>query len=407
MKYVNSLKYMNCFETAGSSSEISPKRTAELCDMLGRVNVGNKSIYLPDGALGYAASVMLEAVIRNAGYKVGRITSAFGSDSRAAVYIGGERASIEDYNLAVAEIKATVQRSEDRQYYKEETVFAMALMICKMNSCDYVILQGMSNGECDLASLCAPYDLVIVPTLSDDGGSAMPLGDVIRRGAREVISGTQKKSIYEIISKACFACGARLTLSSRPSFKSEAVSSIDRSFSYGDRSGYTVKSPSSAVAECAMLVIESALAIRRSGVKLPWTSITAGLSSACGMGCFETVSAAPLILLDSSEDKNELLLFLSTLDEIFGFEKLCGMSVCIPKSAEVLLPLLEKYQPSSISVVGGESGLEDRSKVTVSKDMNNAARLIIQNMKKGINTVCFGSVAFESELRSEILKLMS
>ncbi len=406
MKYVNSLKYMNSFEVAESHADISFMRTLELCDALGRVNVGNRAIYLPSGTFGYAAAVMLESVIRNAGYRVGRITSAFGSDSRNIVYIDGDRASIDDYNLAVAEIKAAVLRSQDKIYLKEEVMYAMSLLICKMNSCDYVILQGMSDTEHDLASLCAPYDLVIAPTLGEQDITSESLCNAIKRGVREVISGTQRKNVYDLISKACFACGARLTFSSRSSFYTEAVSSIERRFHYGERSGYTVKSPSVTVSECAMLVVESALAIRRSGVKLPWASISDGLASASGMGCFEIVSAAPLILLDSSENEDELAMFLSTVEEVFDTGKLCGMAVCLPSKAAGFFEGLKKYEPSMLIAVGESTQDTNDDGIVFAKDMKAASRLVLKNMRQGIDTLCFGSVGFEAELSHEIMRSM-
>ncbi len=406
MKYVNSLKYMNGFERSKLTSDISLKRTLELCESLGRVHVGNRVVYMPSGTFGHAASVMLESVIMNAGYKVGRITSSFGDDSREVVYIDGERASIDDYNLAVAELKSAVLRSQDLEFFREEAVFAMSLLICKMNSCDYVIMQGIYDGDHDLASLCAPYDLVIVPTISGQDDFLMPLCNAIRRGAREVISGTQKKNEYDLISKACFTCGARLTFTSKQSFHTESLSSIERGFSYADRGGYTVKSPSSAVAECAMLVIESALAIRRSGIKLPWASISEGLSLASGTGCFEILSASPLILLDSSGNESELELFISSLEEVFGAEELCGMALCIPASAKRHYAMLEKYKPSMLIFVGeAVRGIECEDGIYVD-GAEAAARLIMQNMRQGIDTVCFGSVRFEAELSREIMRSM-
>ena len=100
MKYVNSLKYMNSFERAESYSDLSIKRIRELCVSLGRINIGTSSIVIPRGASGHAAAVMLESVIKNAGYKVGRISSVGGYDSRAVVSLDGEIPEIEVYNRA-------------------------------------------------------------------------------------------------------------------------------------------------------------------------------------------------------------------------------------------------------------------------------------------------------------------
>ena len=69
MKYVNSMKYMNSFESAGDLSLVSQKRIRDLCSDLGRINVGTSGIFLPSGQASHATAVMLESVIKNAGYK--------------------------------------------------------------------------------------------------------------------------------------------------------------------------------------------------------------------------------------------------------------------------------------------------------------------------------------------------
>ena len=407
MKYVNSLKYINSFDPAGPGG-VSAHRTSELCALLGKVNIGTNCIYIPQGATGHATAVLLESVIKSAGYKVGRIVFSCLCDSRGAVFLDGNIAPIEDYNRSVAELKSAVITNPEKKYCKEEAVFALSLLLCKLHGCDYVILEGASMYNEDVTSLCSPYDMVVIPTVYD--GSAehiVPCCSAIKHGVRETVIGTQKKSIYDMISGACATSGVRLNITSKTSFKTEECSGIRSGFSYGDRSGYTIKSPSLIQRDCAMLVIECALAIRRDGVKLPWASITAGLASASGTGCFEMLSASPLILLDSASNKGEMALFLSTIDEVFGEGALKGFSICVPATATDLLGILEKYEPSALISVGGEPSGTDCDGKFFCKECRDAAKLIMQNMRMGIDTVCFGSVEFELELSSEITKSMN
>ncbi len=406
MKYVNSLKFMNSFESVGDMSEISQKRALELCQLLGNVHVGTRAIYLPRGAAGHATAVMLESVIKHSGYRVGRVTSAFGFDSRNTVFIDGEPATIEDYNLAVTEIKSAVSRASEEKYYKQEISFAISLLLCKMNACDYVILEGLATKDFDLASLCSPYELVIAPTVyGDNVESIRPICDAIARGVREVIIGNQKKTMYEPISTACVTNRVRSTLTSKTSFKTESLSSIAREFSYSDREGYIVKSPSKLVGDCAMLVIESALAIRRSGVKMPWANIFSGIEYASNTGMFDTFSVSPVAIIDGAETAEEAELLLATLKEIFGEDKPCGMSLCIPMSA---LKLVDRFEGIDSLIIFGEK--TDSIKLDLIKeslfinDIKTVAKHIISLMREGKDILCFGSVAFASELRAELSK---
>ncbi len=398
---------MNSFEVADKLSDISQKRIRELCADLGRINIGTSSIFIPSGAAGHATAVMLESVIKSAGYKVGRITSVGGYDSRAVVYLDGEIAEIEEYNRAVAELKAAVLKNPEEAYFGQEVCFTLALLLCKMHGCEYVIFEGTSDRDHSLDTICAPYDLVVIPTVLDYDEALTKIAcDAIRRGAREVISGNQKKNIYDMISNACVTGGVRLNFTSKLGFEVESLSSIRLGFSYGGRDGYTIKSPSRLQRDCAMLVIESALAIRRNGIKLPWASIASGLASATGTGCFEVLSASPLVLVDSAETEAEVELFISTLEEIFGEGKPEELSLCIPADAMRLLSTLGERRLNSVILVGESAG-EIPDGAVVCRDATEASREIAALMRSGKDTACFGSVGFALEIRNETIKRMN
>lgn len=407
MKYVNSLKYMNSFEAAESLSQTSQKRMRELCIALGRVNVGTSTVFLPSGAAGHATAIMLESVIKSAGYRVGRITSVGGYDSRAIVYLDGEIAEIEEYNRAVAELKSVVLATDGEIYLREEASFALALLLCKMYGCEYIIFEGTSGDGYSFDAICAPYDLVVIPTVLDTEEISTKIScDAIRRGAREVISGNQKKVVYDMISSACVTGGVRLSFASKIGFEVEAVSSIKLGFSYCGRGGYTVKSPSLLQRDCAMLVIESALAIRRDGIKLPWASISTGLATANGAYCFEVLSASPMVIVDSAKTVSEVALLFDTFDEVFGQEKTGEICVCIPAEVIGVFDTLGDRKPD-LRVIVGELSDHLVDDCAVCKNISEGAQEIVSLMKIGKDIVCFGSVSFALEIRTEIIKHMN
>lgn len=403
MKYVNSLKFMNSFpktETEG----ISTSRAAELCSLLGKVNIGTNSIFVSGGAWGHATAVMLESVIKAAGYKVGRISVAEGFDSRSIVYLDGAPAEIEDYNRGVAELKSATLKAPETSFGKEEASFTLALLLCKLHASDYVILEGMTTPEYDLSSLCAPYDLVVVPPINGEQDEACRIVcDAIKRGVREVVSGNQKKQIYDKISNACVGAGARLTVTSKQSFKTESVSGINLTFSYGERDGYSIKTPSMLQRECAMLVIDSALAIRRSGIKLPWASITSGLSCATGTGCFEMFSASPLAIIDSAGTPDEIERLTATLDEVFKKNEPSEIAVCIPANAVELADSLGERRISKYIVFSPDGEPTNENLITC-KTAKKCADEVFSMMCRGENVICFGSVGFALALRTELYK---
>ncbi len=412
MNYSNSLKYMNSFMPSSSSAPISPSRAALLCSLLGGVNRADAElnfIFIPSGAEGYAVGLMLESVIKREGYAVGRMTSEFGFDSRSMLSVNCAPAAIPDYNRAVAALKDAVLRSQEQGFLFEEASFALALLICRMIGCRYIILQGMSGDELDLSSLCAPYDIVVAPTAhSVQDPLVQVLCRAISQGTRAIVSGNQSMPVYTRISSACKGVGVTFTV--KKNFKVNAISSLRLDFTYvATRSkgiDCTLRSPSLSLCECAMLTIETIQAMRNVGVTVKGKSIQEGLASVTSTGLFDVFSVSPLMLFDSAENAYEISSMLNTLDEVFGRERYTGLSLCVPEAIAGELARFENIK--DLTVVGGalESycGIAAENTV-ICKDASEAARVLREAMISGDDTLVFGSVAFSRAVKCELLRI--
>ena len=409
MKYSNSLKYMNSFLPAESRADISQKRAAMLCEGLGRINLGMRCICLPCCDAGHVCATMLESVMVCAGHKVGRITAAYDFDSRASVLINGEIPLIEDYNGAVEELKSAVKRNIDVTFTKEETTFVLGLLLCKMNGCEYVLLEGLSGVDFTLDAICAPYELIVTPTFygcACDADRLKCLCDAIRRGSREVVSGNQRSEVYNTISNACAIGGARLYIPVKAQFEVSDVSSRSLSFSYVGRDGFTIKNPSYIARDCAITVIEAALALRRGGVRMPWSCISTGLSAVASCGCFDMLSLSPKLILDTSAGAEEASMLKRTARELWGENTFNGITLCVSDSALDTVKAFEDGEVADLMVcLSEEAELPDGAIAFTA--LKKAAREIWGATRNGKDVVCLGDVGFISSLKCELLKLMN
>ena len=404
MKYSNSLKYMNGFPEAGAMSEMSVKRVLELCLALGKVNVGLRCVCLPEGSSGHAVAVMLESVIKSSGHSIGRITSVRRFDSRSSIYIDGEIPSIVDYNAAVAELKNAVKKNPDAGYTREETTFVLGLLLCRMCGCEYVILEGLSGKDYSLDAVCAPYDLIVMPTVYDNDSSSdkvKVLCDAVRRGTREVVSGNQKSEIYNAISNACAISGVRLYIPVKAQFEVDEVAARKLTFSYSGREGFSLRSPSYLLRDCAITVIESALALRRGGVKLPWSDITTGLSSASETCCFDMIAISPLLLIDSASSPDEAAMLIKTAEATLGEDALRGVAIAIPEDAEGIEKAFADKETSRVMVLSAVAGSE------CFDTMKKLASEVVSLWRQGTGVLCLGGVGFALDIKNEILKLIN
>ena len=418
MKFVNSIKYINSFEKAPEAASISQKRIRDLCSALGRVNLGIKYISLPKCTAGHACAIMLESVIKTAGYKVGRITSVADFDPRASVYIDRELANIDDFNKCVAEIRAYVKLNREETFYKEEIVFALSLLLCKLSDCVYVILEGLSDKSYSIDAICAPYDLIIMPTVygtTDAAETIRPQCEAIRRGTREVISGNQKSEIYNTISNACAMSGVRLYIPVKSQFSVTELSSRKLAFEYGGKDGYLLRSPSRILRDCAMTVIEASLAIRRDGVKLPWNAISQGLAAVTDTACFDMISLSPVIIADAASNAEEIGLLLKTCDDVGIKDK--KFSVCVKcastEELDAVVNALDGIEIDRLMLVSNGEILADdirydADEISIFKNTLDASKDIYSSISaQKSSLLCLGSLDFAISMKAELVKLMS
>ena len=413
MKYSNSLKYMNSFSPAKTGADISQKRISDLCKRLGRVNVGTRYICVPDGSAGHACAVLLENIIKSSEHSVGRIMSCCGFDSRSSILIGGETVSIETYNKSVTALKSVAKNDPDDMYTREEMVLALGLLICKLEACEYVILEGLSKDGMALDAICAPYDLIVIPTVYEGSGATeriKAMCDVIRRGTREVVSGNQRSDVYNKISQACAISGVRLYIPAKAQFEPTEISSRKLCFNYGGKEGYTLRTPSHILRDCAMTAVEASLALRRGGVKMPWSGIFNGLSSASDTRCFEIISASPIIVTDSARVREELIPMLKTADEVWG--EVEGFSVVVaPDKKTSLASMLSAFSGrklNNIVLVGRETDEElNTDNLIRCSSAKEAAKELLGLGKSEKLIFCFGSVDFAADIKSEFVKAMN
>ena len=410
MKYSNSLKYVNSFEMAESLCDLSPKRMRELCLEMGRVNVGSKYIVVSADSAGHASAVMLESVIKCAGYTVGRITSDSCFDARTSVFVNGELASIEDFNKCVAEIKSIIIKKTEEKYYRQEVIFALSLLICKLVGCEFVILEGLSGEGYSLDAICAPFDLVVVPTLYSESRDDVikTACDAIKRGVREAVSGNQKNSVYNLISNACMVSGTRLNVTAKPTLNVTAKNARRVEFSYAERDGYVLKSPSGILRDCAMLVIESALAIRRAGVRMPWGSIAEGLERSCGSWCFDMLCASPAVIVDSACYAEEISNVIDTFESTV--EPMNDVVVCIGTDGTRLDEQLAAFEERRIDrlILCGTAAYEQNTQpnAVICRRVQDAAKEVYGAFRGNKTVLCLGSVSFAREIKAEFIKLM-
>ena len=160
-----------------------------------------------------------------------------------------------------------------------------------------------------------------------------------------------------------------------------------------------------------MTVIECALALRRRGVKMPWSSIASGLASATDMGCFEMISFSPMIIIDTAGCIEETALLFKTGAELFGDAEISDFSICIPESAVPLLSVMDGRNIKDLIIVTQKDSLDltnvTAERVILVQDIKAAARAVCDVTDRKEDVVSCGNASFAYNIKIEILKILN
>jgi hypothetical protein len=217
-----------------------------------------------------------------------------------------------------------------------------------------------------------------------------------------VVSGNQKSEIYNQISNSCVINGIRLYIPVKAQLEITEVSARKLGFNYGGREGYSLRSPSGILRDVAITVIESALALRRGGVKLPWDSIASGIGAVSSTRCFDLISASPLVVADSAESIGELEVALKTAHELWG-DRPVTLMVGGNRVGEIVssLPSLER-EFAKVVAVGEASG-----DCICAQNIKEAVDAVIPTGGADGVILCIGGIGFAQDIKAEIVKTFS
>lgn len=397
MKYNILIKYINGFPSVNDGEHISMERLSLICDLLGRVNVGDGYIHIYGGAYAHASAIALESILCEAGYSVCRISDAYGFDVRQSVYINRETPSIDDYTNVLTYIRSIVKKHSDVQFLREEIVFAFSLYMSKLMGCRYVILECTTSVGDTLSAICSKYNYAIVSKIYESISPEMldARCKSIGRVTRGVVTGNN--SFYRYFSDRCQRSGIRLSIHRSFDFVSE--SNRSRIINYGGKE-YKIKSSSDMLCDATISAIELVEIMKSQGAKIPPSKMVDGISSMSCAGFFEIMSSSPLIVADTSSCGGEVNLVLTKLSAALDKGGAKKLSVCA--ESEELGNMAKSFE-SDIEISVMDTYGDD---ATEQKKYSRIAKMIIEEGKSS-SVLLIGSCEYIAGVKSAFVLMMN
>lgn len=258
-----------------------------------------------------SVSAMLDAVLRQAGYRVGRFTSPELIDFRDRIVIDGEWISERELADAVARLKPTLE-SLDETPSQFEVIAAIAFEHLAHSNVDVGVIEVGLGGRFDATNVVIP-EVAIVTNVTLDHQAI--LGDTIEKIAWEkagiakpgvaLVMGDLLPAAEAVVRAECDAVGAIVKTTSSIHASRIALdwdAAVYRINGVGDIQEVILPLIGSAQRDNLKLVLAAIMQLREKGFELSDEDVVQGLRSVDWPGRLEVARRRPTVLLDGAHN---------------------------------------------------------------------------------------------------------
>ena len=420
MTYHNAIKFIKNSPNVVPKDSSSAQRIKMLCEALGNPQRKIKYIRLAGSNGKTVCARMLISILNSASIVNGCLSMPIYAEIRDNIRINGEPISMEEtvahveriYH-AVSDINADQPEAHVFRPTCNEIMLCISLLAFVEHKCEICILEGDHNGEDPSRFIQHPISAVICGRIpSGDKDEISKIRSYICRGIREIVSVPQNQEAHKVISDTCFAASCRLTLPARNKFSITKLTLRGTDFIYKDNE-YSLRLCGKFQTMNALVAIETAEMLSRSGYKIERESIQKGLASVSAPCKFEILSLSPTIIADSTHSP---IAIGAVCDSLADFKEMTGTKIrlCLPEGALIpqYIEALSKrgYSIQKISALMREDPDEEAIEYSISVDVHKTVKLAAKDALNGLSCdeilLISGPSNFTRKLRYELLAIL-
>lgn len=275
----------------------------------------------------------LGAILKSAGYKVGRYISPTLFCYEERIQINGAYIPQDDVARLVTKIAEARARIEARgeasaTIFEVETV--MSFLYFLEQNCDVVLLETGMGGREDATNVVNTTILEILSSISMDhmeflgdtlGKIAWNKAGIIKKGTR-VVSDVQKPEALEVIEQVCQEQQANLHI-----LEKEAISDIryglkEQKFHYRGLEDLTIHLAGTCQIQNAALAVDAALVLKEMGFDIEEEHIQQGLAATKWEGRFQIVKEDPMVIIDGAHNPDAAQVLMDAVHQYFEGKKI-------------------------------------------------------------------------------------
>ena len=365
----------------------------------------------------------LAAILKAAGYRVGRYISPTLFSYEERIQINGEYIPKEDVARLVTQIAAAREKIASRgepstTIFEVETV--MSFLYFAEQKCDLVLLETGMGGREDATNVVTTTLLEIIASISMDHMEF--LGDtlekiawnkagIIKKGT-QVVSADQEPEALAVLRQVCKEQAARLHLPERDRLSRIVYGLREQKFSYRGMENLVIHLAGTCQIGNAALAVDAAMALMSMGYQIREEHIRSGLADTVWEGRFQIIHENPFVIMDGAHNPDAASVLMDAVHHYFKGRKIYYIfgvfsdkeydkiiEITAPR-AEKIFTVETKDNPRALPAEElTEAVRQINPSAVTAKDVKMALHLALAEAKQEDIILVFGSLSFLWEAR--------
>lgn len=372
---------------------------------------------------------MLESVLMEAGYRVGKYTSPAVFENAERYRVNGQNICEEEYIDIISQVKAACERMLERGV-NQPTIFevetAAAFLYFYRKNCEIIILETGMGGATDATNIIRKSLVSVLTSISRDHMGF--LGDTLEEIAAvkagiikengSVVALCPDEGVRRVIDETCRRKNASVMYTKPEKVGNVHIEENRLCFSYDELGEIKMKMMGKYQVQNALCVIETVKQLVKQGYDISMEQLKKGLEQAEWEGRFSVLSEEPFFVIDGAHNEDAAKKLRETLE--MGFTK-CKIIYIIgvladkehEKMLRLMLPMAEKVftvTPHNLRAMDGKALAEEagryHSDVTFVPEIKEAVRLAMEAAEKEKGMVLsFGSLSYLGEVKNALKEI--
>ncbi len=424
MNYQEARKYID--DAASFGSVLGLENIKELLDRLGNPQ-NDLSVMHVAGTNGKGSFCAFEeAVLRDAGYSVGRYISPTLFHYRERIQVNGEYIDRDSLAELITEIAAAIdQMVHDGKAHPTqfEVETALCFLYFQKVKCDIVILEVGMGGNLDATNVLSHPLMNVIASISMDHMAF--LGNTIEEIAAckagiikpktPVVSLKQQAEAMQVIEEACRKNQCQLTIVDPMTAENISYGLKEQHFSFGNLRDLVITLPGTYQITNACLAVSAAAELKKLGWNITENNIRNGLKQTKWRGRFTVLHEEPVVIMDGAHNRDGAKVLAESLKTYFPGKKIHGiMGVFADKEYD---RIIEQVSPYLCDMIAVETPDNPRalpkeelarewkkylSDVQTADSIGNAMQMNLARADKEDVILAFGSLSYLSEVEKAI-----